>query len=201
MTWRGWFVGVVTLAGCAHQPLHPAMYLSPDAMFADSLANQLIISAFTADEHDSTPDGVYAPQAQVIANGEVRAAPPRFAGVEGDGMLQLGSSDVAVTGDFVWGTFEYRWIPSAPGGLAVAGRATIIIGRDPRGEWRILHVHSSTVPVSPAPDTTRPAPPDTIEPAGRRGVPRVQGVDEEELPRIVSRMRLATPGAKIRSRV
>ncbi len=184
--------------------MRPTLYTSPDAMFADSLANQLIAAAFTADQNDSTPADVYASQAQVIANGEVRSAPPRFAGVAGTGILQLGSSDVTVTGGFVWGIFEYRWIPSGAGDTTAAGRATIIIGRDATGQWRILHVHSSTVPVAtppPGPDTTRPAPPDTVEHAGRPAIPFAQGVVEDELPRIVSRMRFANPGAKIRSRV
>jgi hypothetical protein len=197
---------LLLLVGCAHRQFRPALTTTPDAMFADSLANRLMARALAADQIDSTPPGIYAPQAQVIANGELRTAAPRFAGVVGRGTLQLGSSDVVVTGDFVWGTFEYRWIPEPgitsilSGATPAAGWATVIFGRDAAGAWRILHLHSSTVP-PPTADTARPATPDTIERAGRATIRPAQGVVEDELPRIVSRIRLATPGAKIRNSV
>lgn len=134
------------------------------ALTADSVANLLIQRAIAADARLETPDSVYAPDAEVIADGERRSGPPRFAGVGLHGRLVVGNSRTAVTGGFVWGSIDYRWMPGLPTDPVVPGRATIIIGKLRDGSWRILHLHSST-----ARDTTRPASPQLREPAGRTG--------------------------------
>ena len=50
----------------------------------------------------------------------------------------------AVTGSYVFGTIQYRWVPPSADKHMVDGWATLVIARLKGGEWRILHVHSST---------------------------------------------------------
>ena len=147
-------------------PTRPVSIVTLDVMQADSIATAMLQLAFRADAAGTDPDSVYTEDAEIIANGEPRASAPRFAGVGTGGRVQLGSSRIAVTGEFVWGTTEYRWIPGAPGKPLVEGRATVIIGRRRDGAWRILHVHSSTTP-PPESETPRPARPDTTGRTGR----------------------------------
>ncbi|HEX3927185.1 MAG TPA: nuclear transport factor 2 family protein [Gemmatimonadales bacterium] len=158
-------LALLLVAACAHPAavttLRPTVTVTPDAMQADSIANALVQRAFTADAAGETPDSLYAADAEIIANGEVRRAAPRFAGVGSDGIIQLSSSQIRVTGAFVWGTVEYRWLPTAPGQMAAEARATVVLGRV-GGAWRMLHVHSSTVPITP-----QPAKPDSLDGAGR----------------------------------
>lgn len=106
----------------------------------------MIQVAFTADAKLVTPDSIYMPDTEVIANGAPRADAPRLAGVAADGTILLGSSRFAVTGNFVWGSVQYRWMPNAPEGQIVEGWATLVIGHVKSGGWRILELHSSTIP-------------------------------------------------------
>lgn len=136
---------------------------SLEAFAADSIANLLIARAFTADAALQEPDSLYVEDAEIIANGEPRADAPRIAGIGLEGRVQLGSSRITVTGGFVFGSVEYRWLPKTVGDTASEGRATFVLGRTRLGAWRILHLHSSTPPV----ETTRPARPDSTEHTGR----------------------------------
>ena len=104
----------------------------------------MIQRAFAADARFETPDSLYADDAEVIANGTPRADAPRIAGVAAGGVIQLGSSRISVTGSYVWGSIEYRWIPSSPQARMIAGWATIVIAKLKDGSWRIVHIHSST---------------------------------------------------------
>lgn len=134
-----------------------------EAFAADSVAGLLIARAFAADAALQEPDSLYVEDAEIIANGEPRADAPRIAGIGLDGRVQLGSSRVTVTGGFVFGTVEYRWLPRTVGDPASEGRATFVLGRNKAGAWRILHLHSSTPPL----ETIRPVRPDTAGPIGR----------------------------------
>lgn len=136
---------------------------SIEAFAADSIANLLIARAFTADVALQEPDSLYVEDAEIIANGEPRADAPRIAGIGLDGKVQMGSSRITVTGGFVFGSVEYRWLPQTVGEPASEGRATFVLGRIKTGAWRILHLHSSTPPV----ETTRPVRPDTTGRTGR----------------------------------
>ena len=115
-----------------------------DALTADSVAHAIVQRALDADAKGTTPDSLYLAEAEVIANGAPRAEAPRLAGIGEHGTIQLGSSRFAVTGSYVWGTIQYRWVPGAAQQKMVDGWATFVIGRLKGGEWRILHVHSST---------------------------------------------------------
>lgn len=141
----------------------PMPTVTLEAFAADSIANGLISRAFAADAALQEPDSLYVEDAEIIANGEPRADAPRIAGIGPDGRVQLGSSRITVTGGFVFGSVEYRWLPNAAGEPASEGRATFVIGRTRLGTWRVLHMHSSTPPA----DLIRPAHPDSSGSAGR----------------------------------
>ena len=158
---------VLLLAGCGarHSGTVPTPMpaASLEAFAADSIAGILIAHAFSADVTLQEPDSLYVEDAEIIANGQPRAAAPRIAGIGLDGRVQMGSSRITVTGGFVYGSVEYRWLPRTVGDLVSEGRATFVLGRNRAGAWRILHLHSSTPPA----DTIRPAHPDTTGHAGR----------------------------------
>ena len=120
-----------------------------DALTADSIAQGIVRRALDADARGTTPDSLYLAQAEVIANGAPRAEAPRLAGVGEHGTIQLGSSRFAVTGSYVWGTIQYRWVPGTAQQKMIDGWATFIVGRLKSGEWRILHVHSSIATPEP----------------------------------------------------
>lgn len=122
----------------------PRIPITVDALLADSIAHSLVQQAFDADSKHKNPDSLFIADAEVVANGAPRADAPRFAGIGADGSVQLGSSRFAVTGNYVWGTIQYRWVPPSGEQQMVDGWATFVIGRLKAGEWRILHVHSST---------------------------------------------------------
>lgn len=139
---------LLLLAGCAgHRAspdVMPRIPITLDALLADSIAHIVVQQAFDADARFRNPDSLYIADAEVIANGAPRGEAPRFAGIGADGRVQLGSSRFSVTGNYVWGTIQYRWVPPSPDKHMVGGWATFVIARLKGGEWRILHVHSST---------------------------------------------------------
>ena len=161
--------GLLLLASCAVHSNTPVtggtQTVSIEAFAADSIAGLLVARAFAADASLQEPDSLYIDDAEIIANGEPRADAPRFAGIGLDGRVQMGSSRFTVSGGFVYGTVEYRWVPRAVGELASEGRATFVLGRNQAGAWRILHLHSSTPPVEV--ETPRPVRPDSTERTGR----------------------------------
>lgn len=122
----------------------PAIPITMDALAADSIAHGIVQRAFDADAKFQNPDSLYLADAEVIANGAPRAEAPRLAGIGEDGSIQPGSSRFSVTGSYVWGTIQYRWIPGTATQKMVDGWATFVIARLKGGEWRIVHVHSST---------------------------------------------------------
>jgi hypothetical protein len=139
---------LVVLAGCAGHKrspdVMPRIPITVDALIADSIAHLIVQQAFDADVKFRNPDSLYIADAEVIANGAPRADAPRFAGIGADGGVQLGSSRFSVTGNYVWGTIQYRWVPPSAEKHMVDAWATFVIARLKGGEWRILHVHSST---------------------------------------------------------
>jgi hypothetical protein len=104
----------------------------------------VIAAALDADRRLESADSLWAKDATVVANGELRTGPPRFAGVEAGGEVAISSSRLEVRQSLVWVYLEYRWL-SMTSGLAREGKATILL--TPRADgsgWRIVHAHSST---------------------------------------------------------
>lgn len=90
---------------------------------------------------DRAADTLYASDAVVVANAQVRLSAPRFAGVTYGGRVSVATASVTLEGRFAWALVDYRWIGARQ---AEAGRATFIL-EDRQGGWRIIHVHSSQV--------------------------------------------------------
>jgi hypothetical protein len=104
----------------------------------------VIAAALEADQRLEPADSLWDPDATVVANGERRTAPPRFAGVEPGGEVAISQSRLEVRQRLVWVYLEYRWL-SVTSGVAREGKATVLL--TPRADgsgWRIVHLHSST---------------------------------------------------------
>jgi hypothetical protein len=118
--------------------------LSPGAV--EEPITAVLIAALDADRRLSPADSLWESDATIIANGEQRYAPPRFAGVEPGGEVAITSSRLEVRQSLVWVYLEYRWL-SVQDGIARAGKATVLLTPRTGGAgWRIVHLHSSTPP-------------------------------------------------------
>ena len=144
---------LLLLAGCAHAApapdTAPGIQVTVDDLAADLIAHAIVQRAFDADTKFKNPDSLYVLDAEVVANGAPRADAPRLAGIGENGSIQIGSSRFAVTGNYVWGSVQYRWVPESVQRKMIDGWATFIIARLKGGEWRIVHVHSSTTTPEP----------------------------------------------------
>ena len=135
-------------AACAPAPVvvpsvpAPAPVLSPGAVEEPVLA--VLTAALDADRRFQAADSVWDPEATVVANGTLRYAPPRFAGIDAGGEAAITSSRLEVRQNLVWVYFEYRWI-SVKEGMARDGKATALLTLRDGGGWRIVHLHTSSV--------------------------------------------------------
>jgi ketosteroid isomerase-like protein len=104
----------------------------------------VLIAALAADSRHEAADSLWDPDATVVANGQMRYGPPRFAGVGAGGQIAISSSRLEVRQSLVWVFLEYRWL-SLPDGPAREAKATVLLTpRQDRGGWKIVHAHSST---------------------------------------------------------
>lgn len=173
----GWLgLGLAALGvACAGAPApqsavpttNPVITATLDAMEADSVASLILGRLLASEAKLEEPDSLFAEDAVVVADGELRYGVPRLAGVGLGGQLQVVTTRTSVQGSFVWGVLEYRWLPSFENDALRIGIATVIIARTRDGAWRIVHLHSSAP--TPEPDAPRPAPPDSVGDAGRGG--------------------------------
>jgi hypothetical protein len=105
----------------------------------------VITAALEADLRMAPSDTLWAADATVIANGALRYAAPRFAGIEPGGEVAITTSRLEVRQSLVWVYLEYRWL-SIKEGSAREGRATVLLTpKTGGGGWRIVHAHSSVV--------------------------------------------------------
>jgi hypothetical protein len=141
MRWRAAeLIGLLIIGtGCASQsqPGRPA----PDPAAADHLA-ALATAALEGDGGPGRTDSLYAPDAEVIADGRRRTSSPRYAGVGERGRVVVGSTRVDVVGEFAWASLRYQWL-SADENRIAEGQATLVLMRFATGPWRIVHAHSS----------------------------------------------------------
>lgn len=168
---RGIATAAVMAIGCASAPPPQPAVVAPvtttlEALEADSVAEEFIARLMASESRLEEPDSLYAVDALVLADGEARHSVPRLAGVGLGGTLQLVTTWVAARGAFVWGVFEYRWLPMFESDAMRMGVATVVIARLRDGNWRVVHLHSSSPAVPQAP---RPEPPDTLGDPGRGG--------------------------------
>ncbi len=142
MRWTRVNAALLLALGCGHPATVPPPVLSPEGIEAPVTA--VITAALEADSRMATADSLWDPDATVVANGELRYAPPRFAGVEPGGEVAITSSRLEVRQSLVWVYFEYRWL-SVKEGLAREGKATVLLTPKAGGAgWKIVHLHSST---------------------------------------------------------
>ena len=142
MRWIGYRVGLVVLvSACAKPQLAPTTMLTPSAV--EEPITAVLMAALDADRRMTTVDSLWDPEAAVISNGEIRYAPPRFAGIEPGGQVAITSSRLEVRQTLVWVYLEYRWL-SVADGLAREGKATVLLTPRSGGGWKIVHSHSST---------------------------------------------------------
>lgn len=143
MRWTPGSLSLLLLAGaCGPAPAPPAPVLSPGVV--EEPVTAVITAALDADRRMATADSLWDSDATVIANGELRYAPPRFAGIAPGGEVAITSSRLEVRQSLVWVYLEYRWL-SVKDGLARDGKATVLLTpRSGGAGWRIVHLHSST---------------------------------------------------------
>jgi len=139
-TW-GSLLALVGAGACASAPNNTPMVLSPSSV--EEPVTAVLVAALDADVRMAPSDTLWTPDATVIANGELRYAAPRFAGIEPGGEVAITSSRLEIRQSLVWVSLEYRWL-SVKAGTAREGRATVLLTPRPDGKgWRIIHSHSS----------------------------------------------------------
>lgn len=108
---------------------------------------ELVGAALRADARMEPATPLYVPDARIVANGELRPLPPRYAGLTPGGEVGITTSRLEVRETVAWAFVEYRWFSVAEGS-AREGVATFILVPAPQegGGWRILHAHSSSPP-------------------------------------------------------
>lgn len=114
----------------------------------DDRVLEVIVAALESDARLEPADSLYDRESVIVANGEVRHAPPRFAGIGEAGAIAVASSRMEMRGGLAWAQIEYRWMSTAAG-IARDGRATFIMIPNDNGAWRIRHVHSSSAEAAP----------------------------------------------------
>jgi hypothetical protein len=143
----GSLLGVLCAAACAGTtaPPRPVPQVYSPAMVEEPIT-AVLTAVLDADRSFATVDSLWDPEATVVADGTLRYAPPRFAGIGAGGDVAITSSRLEVRQSLVWVFFDYRWI-SVKDGTASEGKATVLLTPPPGGVgWRIIHAHSSTVP-------------------------------------------------------
>jgi len=108
--------------------------------------NRVIEQALEADARSEPADSLYAPHAKVIADGKVRRAGPRFAGVGLRGLVAITNAQLTIRENVAWGDVEYRWTSSGSNQIRL-GRASFVLtpARGVRGlGWWIVQAHSSS---------------------------------------------------------
>jgi hypothetical protein len=125
-------------SGCAAAA--PVPTLEPTSLEIGAV-RQVIAGALSADAAMQDADSLYLVGASVIADGQTRIGPPRFAGIRSRGRASISASAIEITGLLAWASVEYRWVGDT--GSSATGRATLILERL-GGAWRIKHAHSST---------------------------------------------------------
>lgn len=116
--------------------------LSPAAV--EEPITAVLTAAFLADSRFESADSLWDKEGTVVANGQLRFGPPRFAGIARGGEVAITSSRLEVRQSLVWVYLEYRWL-SVKDGVALDGKATVLLTPRPdQSGWRIVHSHSSS---------------------------------------------------------
>ena len=136
---------LLAVAGCggrsAFPPGPPPVY-SPGVV--EEPITSVLLAALDADRRFLNADSLWDPEASVVADGSVRYAPPRFAGIEPGGEVAITASRLEVRQSLVWVAFDYRWLSIRDGVAREAKATALLTPRSAGGGWRIIHLHTST---------------------------------------------------------
>lgn len=134
-------LALLCVSACAHPAPPAAPSLSPFQI--EEPVSATIAAALAADRRGEPADSLWDPEATVIADGELRDDPPRFAGVGKGGQVAITQSRLDLRQTLAWVYLEYRW-SELNAGLVREGRATVLLLPGKNGGWKIVHAHSST---------------------------------------------------------
>ena len=138
------FGTLLVVAACAGTSARPARTPTLTPTQIEAPVTDIIEAAFAADCLLAEADSLWAPDAVVVADGRLRFAAPRFAGVGPGGAVAITTSRLEVRQSLAWVYLEYRW-SELKAGLVREGRATVLLAPAPEGTaWRIVHAHSSS---------------------------------------------------------
>ena len=107
--------------------------------------SRVIEQALLADSRGQRADTLYAPYVTVIADGRLRRALPRFAGVDQQGELAITSTQLQNRGGAAWGNVEYRWVSDRSNRFQLGRASFVLTPAQGRQGWWIVQAHSSTV--------------------------------------------------------
>ncbi|HEX2249218.1 MAG TPA: hypothetical protein VHH32_02665 [Gemmatimonadales bacterium] len=107
--------------------------------------SRVIEEALLADGRGQAADTLYAPHVTIVADGRLRRAPPRFAGVADQGELAITSTQVQSRGGTGWGDVEYRWVSDRSSRFQLGRASFVLTQAQGRRGWWIVQAHSSTV--------------------------------------------------------
>lgn len=137
-------LSLVVLGSCSSQPAITTVPARAGiAAATDAQLTDLIEAIVTGDAKGVPNDSLFSPMGTVVANGQIRFSPPRFAGVQLGGESAVTSSQLTVREGVAWAALEYRWFNSELTQVRV-GRASVIFVPRPKGGWWVEQLHSST---------------------------------------------------------
>lgn len=133
---------LLLLPACSRQTTLVSRDL-PAASTQEGAISGVIGAALNAAASGTPADTLYATTAEIVLNGRSQGRTPTFAGIHRGGQVAISSSRLEAARATAWSLVRYRWVAD-DGQSAAEGFATFVLGRDSSGQWRILHVHSST---------------------------------------------------------
>ncbi len=133
---------VVSLSDCAARSGPRAPAATPSQI--EEPVTALMQAALDADARGERADSLWTSDATIIADGELRDEPPRFAGVGTGGAIAITESRLDLRQGVAWVYLEYRWSEMQAGTIREA-RATVVLTSGGDDRWRIVHAHSSSV--------------------------------------------------------
>lgn len=107
--------------------------------------SRVIEEALLADSRGQAADTLYAPYVTIVADGRLRRALPRFAGVTQQGELAITNTQLQSRAGAAWGDVEYRWVSDRSTRFQLGRASFVLTPAQGRQGWWIVQAHSSTV--------------------------------------------------------
>lgn len=134
------FLGLA--AACASSRLPETRALASGG--GETEISRVIEEALVADSRGQAADTLYAPYVTIVADGRLRRAPPRFAGVAQQGELAITNTQLQSRGGAAWSDVEYRWVSERSSRFQLGRASFVLTPAHGRQGWWIVQVHSST---------------------------------------------------------